>query len=73
MKQTAVQWLIDYLWNNHNIALSNNIIEQAKQMEKEQIIESYNEGALDTLQLGKEYYNFVYKPWHAKNTLNTQP
>ena len=29
-------------------------------MEKEQIIETYNEGALDGLQLGEQYYNYVF-------------
>jgi hypothetical protein len=36
--------------------------EQAKQMEKEQIVETYNEGALDGLQLGEEYYKITFKP-----------
>jgi hypothetical protein len=35
--------------------------ERAKAMEKEQIIETYNEGALDGLQLGEQYYNHVFK------------
>jgi hypothetical protein len=34
--------------------------EQAKQMEKEQIVDTYNEGALDGLQLGEAYYNYVF-------------
>ena len=37
------------------------LFERAKAMEKEQIVETYNEGALDGLQLGEQYYNFVYK------------
>jgi hypothetical protein len=63
-KMTAVQWL--------EIAVQNKLasemgpyfqeaFEQAKQMEKEQIVETYNEGALDGLQLGEQYYNFVFK------------
>ena len=62
-KMTAVQWL--------EIAVHNKLasemgpyfaeaFEQAKAMEKEQIVETYNEGALDGLQLGEQYYNFVY-------------
>ena len=62
-KMTAVQWL--------EIAVQNKLasdmgpyfaeaFEQAKEMEKEQIVETYNEGALDGLQLGEQYYNFVY-------------
>jgi len=34
--------------------------EQAKAMEAQQITEAFNEGALDSLQLGKQYYAFVY-------------
>ena len=63
-KMTAVQWL--------EIAVQNKLasdmgpyfaeaFEQAKEMEKEQIVETYNEGALDGLQLGEQYYNFVFK------------
>ena len=63
-KMTAVQWL--------EIAISNKLtsemgpyfaeaFEQAKEMEKQQIIETYNEGALDGLQMGEQYYNFVFK------------
>jgi hypothetical protein len=63
-KMTAVQWL--------EIAVQNKLasemgpyfqeaFEQAKQMEKDQIIETYNEGALDGLQLGEQYYNHVFK------------
>jgi hypothetical protein len=37
------------------------LFDQAKQLEKQQIIETYNEGALDGLQLGEQYYNFVFK------------
>ena len=29
-------------------------------MEKEQIIEAFNEGALDGLQLGEQFYKWVY-------------
>ena len=60
MKQTAVEWLEkihqgqkvqpfdDYEWE---IAFNH-----AKEMEREQIVE-----AMDTLKLGKEYYNYLYK------------
>lgn len=61
MKQTAIDWLIDVLSKNFGIAISDNIIEQAKELEKQQVIEAFNEGALDGLQLGEQYYNFVFK------------
>jgi len=65
MKQTAVEWLEkihqgqkvqpfdDYEWE---IAFNH-----AKEMEREQIVEAFGDGAMDTLKLGKEYYNYLYK------------
>jgi len=65
MKQTAVEWFEkirqgqkgqpfdDYEWE---IAFSH-----AKEMERDQIVEAFDDGAMDTLKLGKEYYNYLYK------------
>ena len=65
MKETAVEWLEkirqgqkvhpfdDYEWE---IAFNH-----AKEMEREQIVEAFGDGAMDTLKLGKEYYNYLYK------------
>ncbi len=73
MKQTAVEWyseqsmLLEIQRANGNISISQmlnalyNILEQAKEMEKEQIVEAFGDGAMDTLKLGKEYYNYLYK------------
>ena len=36
MKQTAVEWLREKLWKEFNFSFSDNILEQAKEMEKEQ-------------------------------------
>ena len=47
MKQTAVEWLIDMLVIENEITLKGEnykLFEQAKQMEKEQIIESFKQG-----------------------------
>ena len=74
-KQTAVEWLKERLFDPYIMdrLMTNqyyreplqfeiqDLFEQAKAMEKEQIVETYNEGALDGLQLGEQYYNFVYK------------
>ena len=74
-KQTAVEWLKEQLFDPYIMdeLMTNqyyreplefkikDLFERAKAMEKEQIIETYNEGALDGLQLGEQYYNFVYK------------
>jgi hypothetical protein len=46
MKQTAVEWLIEQ-WPILESQLPSWLIEQAKEMEKEQIIESYRQGGID--------------------------
>jgi hypothetical protein len=61
-KQTAVEWLVEQIFNDVDLkdGILKLAIQQAKAMEKEQIVETYNEGALDGLQLGEQYYNFTY-------------
>lgn len=82
MKQTAVEWLLNNLHEigvNHNLSIKaekgwlekrNEIIEQAKQMEKEQIVDAHIEGqrVFDahphtqwTNDQAEEYYNQTYK------------
>lgn len=59
MKQTAVEWLeqhffLDDSWRR--------IFEQAKEMEKEQIIEAYNDAIYDHRQdNGEQYYIETFK------------
>ena len=72
MKQTAVEWLVEFLTlhgvNLDNAAL-NNVIKQAKDMEKGQIIESYCKGCFDMWkddgivprETSEQYYNATYK------------
>ncbi len=61
-KQTAVQWLIEEIgeYFPHEIGGIHFMIEKAKQMEKEQIIDAYNYGYLDYQILAhdnaEEYY-----------------
>ena len=64
MKQTAVEWLVEQLsdeFSNYPDA----IIEQAKEMEREQIIEAYDAGLYDTTFCEKvhaeQYYNETFK------------
>ena len=45
MKQTAVEWLREKLWVEFGFAFSDNIMEQAKAMEKEQISNAYVYGS----------------------------
>jgi len=47
MKQTAVEWLVDELTSNEHPQWVQEIFDQAKEMEKEQIIESYCQGCFD--------------------------
>ena len=42
MKQTAVEWLVEKLITEFRFSFSDNILEQAKEMEKQQIIDAYN-------------------------------
>ena len=61
MKQTAVEWLFEKLWNTDKDKFTwYAILKQAKEMEKEQIVDAFGDGAMDTLKLGKEYYNYLY-------------
>ena len=36
--KTAVEWLYETLWKQNNYSLPSNILDQAKEIEKEQII-----------------------------------
>lgn len=71
MKQTAVEWLIEQLecfGNKHELQLSwatvDELVEQAKEMEKEQMFEFWQGGINCTEEDGKsfdQYYNETYK------------
>jgi HEPN domain-containing protein len=77
MKQTAVEWLIEqissskYFYNlmeeiesKSTIVQPNAILQQAKAMEKEQIIsvywDAYNEGKYSTDKTAEEYYKETF-------------
>jgi SAM-dependent MidA family methyltransferase len=51
MKQTAVEWLCREIWQQTGFLLPNNILEQAKKMELEQMHEAYMAGAKDVQEL----------------------
>ena len=51
MKQTAVEWLYETLWKQTDFSLPSNILEQAKEMELEQMYEAYMAGAKDVQEL----------------------
>jgi hypothetical protein len=61
-QQTAVEWLVNNLpqrFKNIMLITGDKIIEQAKQMEKEQIINAYEKGAEESWDAEK-YYNETY-------------
>jgi hypothetical protein len=67
MKQTAVEWLAEQLEQHHiKIDIKNTVVfQQAKAMEKEQIIDAYIKGQSDcemfTMQSeAEQYYNETY-------------
>ena len=73
MKQTAVEWLIDEMNNikgsstNMNSKVQflekelNNLFEQAKEMEKEEIENAFNYGQFDLGMEADDYYNETFK------------
>ena len=61
MKQTAVEWLVEQLDGERHLTENEikRVIEQAKEMEKEQIVKAYEN--LDfNLEDGEDYYNKNY-------------
>ena len=66
MKQTAVKWLIDNLHYLHSTKWDD-IVEQAKEMEKQQIIDACNLESSDYRGMptynksGEQYYNETFK------------
>jgi prophage maintenance system killer protein len=63
MKQTAVEWLVEYL-KLHGIELNNdaihNVINQSKEMEKEQIEKAHIDGGKNK-RTAVKYYNETFK------------
>jgi hypothetical protein len=63
MKQTAVEWLVEQCPRIETI-VAYNILEQAKEMEKEQIIDAYYQGDADSDNIhvdAEQYYNETFK------------
>ena len=64
MKQTAVEWLEIQIFKKQG-KFNKSDIEQAKAMEKEQVIDAhecgYTEGILHSCESGEQYYNKTFK------------
>jgi hypothetical protein len=63
MKQTAVEWLVDWMGKNQYF-IGNDLlqaVEQAKAMEREQIEDAYDQmRCVGNYENGKQYYNETY-------------
>jgi hypothetical protein len=61
MKQTAVEWLESKMPTVFkDLTINKQLIKQAKEMEKEQIIDAFNEGYFDE-KSAEQYYNETFK------------
>ena len=60
MKKTAVEWLAEHLCNEMNFDYWK-AVEQAKEMEKEQIESAFNYAQIDLGMEADEYYNETFK------------
>lgn len=66
-QKTAVEWLADKLMKGEFINSPDELITQAKQMEKEQIVNAYDAGLFDGTmddvndRIYKKYYNETYQ------------
>ena len=75
-QQTAVEWLVDQIKSDQNQkALSASewmeVIEKAKQMEKEQIMDAYNQGCNDYDELGHKRIEQYYNEKYGKDEIKT--
>jgi hypothetical protein len=59
---TAVEWLFEQLDISQGYESAIEILEQAKEMEKEQIIEAFNEGNRTVITTATEHYERTFKP-----------
>jgi hypothetical protein len=61
MEQTAVDWFYEEIWKQFGFSCSSNILEKAKQMEKEQIIKTRQDIYVTGDLSNEEYYNKTFK------------
>ena len=68
-KQTALEWFFDKLENHEIQAKHYDLYQQAKAMEKEQIIEAWNEGNSNFIFNGtaEQYYEETYDTRQSNN------
>lgn len=59
--KTAVEWLYETLWKQNDYSLPSNILEQAKEIEKQQIIKAWmaTDNPLQRMS-AEQYYNKTF-------------
>jgi len=69
MKQTAVEWLFQQLWETPKDKLTwHSILEQAKEIEREQIIDAYRDGRSDQQsKIPSGFYNRNSQQYYTEN------
>ena len=61
-QQTAVEWLVEKLMKGDFVNNPDELIERAKEMEKEQITKAYNANLdFETIQTAEQYYKETYE------------
>jgi hypothetical protein len=59
---TAVEWLREQLFGDKEIiGCSDELLNQAKEMERQQIIDAFNDGFLNIDKEAEQYYNEQFK------------
>jgi hypothetical protein len=62
MRLTALDWFIEQLLSEEGIDfIPTSFIVQARQMEKEQIIDAFDRFELERIKSGLQYYNETYR------------
>ena len=76
-QQTAIEWLVNSIWKGEPTLHQKILIEQAKQMEKEQIADAANQkifgditftGSDEVITKGENYYNQTYNNENTNGT-----
>ena len=60
MKHTAVEWLLKKISSEYRLVPNDDIIEQAKELEKQQIQDAYLDGYCETAEDSQDYYSKTY-------------
>ena len=66
MKQTSIEWVLQYLNNVKpnefcSIEKIKELLEQAKEMHKQEIIDAYDKNKMGRVNYGEQYYQETFK------------